>query len=334
MTIDSIHAATLNRRAFLGTAAAVAAICGFGARSSFAQSSVTPPVKADEPPFIEHRVARGGSYLYTREYPGVGPTLVMVHGFPDDLHIYDEMMPMLVAAKRHVVTFDFMGFGDSDKPKELAYNFDQQLVDLDTVVKALKLKTIIPVAHDAGGPAAINYALSNPEQIASVVLLNTFYADAPTLKFPELIELCADKDLHALAEAIISDPAKAQWLLNFQNAHFEAKAPPELKARFDTLLQPVINENFKKGAGPAFLQMTGDARRAVAANDKRVSELATFKPAVNVVWGIQDPYLDVGVAKDFASRFRNATYKPVEAGHWPQIDRPAVVAKLILEGLG
>ena len=51
-------------------------------------------------------------------------------------------------------------------------------------MKALNLKTIVPVAHDAGGPAAINYALSDPERIASLVLLNSFYADAPTLKFP------------------------------------------------------------------------------------------------------------------------------------------------------
>ena len=104
-----------------------------------------------------------------------------------------------------------------------------------------------------------------------------------------MIELCADKDLHALADSILSDPAKARWLLNFQRAQFEAKETPELKARFDTLVQPVINENFKKGSGPAFLQMTGDVRRAVARNDKRVGELATFRPAVNLVGESKDP---------------------------------------------
>lgn len=317
----------LNRRHLLGGVLAGSVWAGTGAQRAFGQGT------ADQPTFIAHRIPRGGDHLYAREYPGAGPTLVMLHGFPDNLHIYDQLVPSLVAAKRHVVTFDFMGFGDSDKPKEFVYNFDQQLEDLEVLVGALKLKMIVPVAHDAGGPAAINFALSQPDRISSMVLLNTFYAHAPTLKFPELIELCADPDLKELAKAILTDPARAQWLLTFQNAHFEAKAPPELKAKFDALLQPVINENFKKGAGPAFLAMTGDARRAVAANDKRVRELGAFKPPVQVIWGVQDPYLDVGVAKDFAGRFPNAIYTPVDAGHWPQIDRPEVVAKLIVEGL-
>ncbi|THD60586.1 alpha/beta hydrolase [Phenylobacterium sp.] len=334
MTHDVHDAPTFNRRALLGVAAGFAVAVGaVSARRSFAADAPAGGVKSDAPPFVAHKVQRGAGVLQARDYPGEGPALVMLHGFPDNLHIYDEMLPMLVAAKRRVVTFDFMGFGDSEKPKGYVYNFDQQLADLDAVVQALDLKTIVPVAHDAGGPAAINYALSNPRRIASMVLLNTFYADAPTLKFPELIELCADPGLHDLARAIIGDPEKAQWLLNFQNAHFEAKAPADLRKRFDTLLQPVINENFKKGSGPAFLAMTADARRAVAANDKRVGELATFKPHVNVVWGIQDPYLDAGVAKDFAGHFPNATYNPIEAGHWPQIDRPEVVAKAILAGL-
>jgi haloalkane dehalogenase len=35
---------------------------------------------------------------------------VLMHGFPDNLHIYDELIPHLVAAGRWVVTFRFPGF--------------------------------------------------------------------------------------------------------------------------------------------------------------------------------------------------------------------------------
>jgi hypothetical protein len=41
----------------------------------------------------EHQVPRGPYRLYAREYPGVGPTLVLLHGFPDNLHLYDRLLP-------------------------------------------------------------------------------------------------------------------------------------------------------------------------------------------------------------------------------------------------
>ena len=46
--------------------------------------------------------------------PGRGPAIVLMHGFPDDLHLYDRLVPEL--AGRRVVSFDFLGWGASDKP--------------------------------------------------------------------------------------------------------------------------------------------------------------------------------------------------------------------------
>ena len=61
--------------------------------------------------FTEHRVPVDGGSLYVRDYAGEGPAFVPMHGFPDNLHIYDEVIPHLVAAGRRVVAFDFLGFG-------------------------------------------------------------------------------------------------------------------------------------------------------------------------------------------------------------------------------
>lgn len=35
------------------------------------------------------------------------------------LHIWDDLVPYLIASGRRVVTFDFLGFGASDKPAEV-----------------------------------------------------------------------------------------------------------------------------------------------------------------------------------------------------------------------
>src|SRR3954462_6930380 len=89
--------------------------------------------------------------IYTRDYAGVGPAFVLMHGFPDNLHIWDDLIPHLVASGRRVVTFDFLGFGASDKPAGTVYSFKQQLGDLEAVVEGLGLGTIVPVAHDSSG---------------------------------------------------------------------------------------------------------------------------------------------------------------------------------------
>ncbi len=138
-----------------------------------------------------------------------------MHGFPDNLHIYDRLIPILVDAGRHVVTFDFLGFGASDKPAGYNYTFEQQLGDLEAVVEFLKLDQIVPVGHDAGGVAAIDYVLSNPQRVSKLCLLNTFYGNAATLRLPELVELFAVPDLRALAIAIATDPKQMAFLLTF-----------------------------------------------------------------------------------------------------------------------
>ena len=144
-----------------------------------------------------------------------------MHGFPDNLHIYDDLVPYLVAGGRRVVAFDFLGFGASEKPSGASYSFKQQLGDLEAIVQTLGLDKIVPVAHDSSGPAAVNFAIEHPDRVQSVCILNSFYAEAPTVKYPELIELFATTNLKALTRAILQSPEQFAW-----GAQFSANAVP------------------------------------------------------------------------------------------------------------
>lgn len=120
---------------------------------------------SDQPmatPYTEHWIAREGGRLYARHYPGTGPAFVLMHGFPDNLHIYDGLVPYLTQAGRRVVTFDFLGFGASDKQDAAVYSFRQQLGDLQAVVEGLQLGKIVPVAHDAAGPGRDQFRVGAP----------------------------------------------------------------------------------------------------------------------------------------------------------------------------
>ena len=161
------------------------------------------------PAFTERRVQHAGGSLYVRDFPGSGPAFVLLHGFPDNLLIYDNLIPHLAAAGRKTVAFDFLGFGASDKPEGAVYTFEQQLGDLEAVANALELEKIIPVGHDAGGPAAVNFALRHPTRAAGICLMNAFYGELPGLRVPEIIELFANKNLKA-TQRPSAGPAFAQ----------------------------------------------------------------------------------------------------------------------------
>ena len=73
------------------------------------------------------------------------------------------------------MVFDFLGWGSSDKPLGYPYTAQNQEADLDAVVRQLNLAQVVPVAHDTSGPPAIDWALRHPDQVAALILLNTYY---------------------------------------------------------------------------------------------------------------------------------------------------------------
>src|SRR6476620_969434 len=98
--------------------------------------------------FTELLVPRGQHRIYAREYAGVEPAIILMHGFPDNLHLYDRLVPYL-SPPRRVITFDFLGWGASDKPLGYSYTAKNQEGDLDAVIQQYGLKQVVLVAHDA-----------------------------------------------------------------------------------------------------------------------------------------------------------------------------------------
>jgi pimeloyl-ACP methyl ester carboxylesterase len=285
------------------------------------------------PPSSEkHRIDTAGGALDVRVYSGNGPAFILLHGFPDNCRIYEDLIPHLVAASRHVVTLDFLGFGASDKPAGGLYSFAQQRGDLEAVVSALQLKSVIPVGHDAGGPAAVNFALDHPEQTAGVVLMNAFYGQTPGIHVPELIELFSHKPLKALQAHFLKSPEQFAWLLEFQRELMRADITGEQSARYEELLGPLIDDNFRQNpsAAPAFAQMTSQLHEEMAANTARTSALRRARMPFTFIWGKNDPYLHVSAAEVMRSQMRNGRLHVLEAGHWPQIDEAAEVARIML----
>jgi pimeloyl-ACP methyl ester carboxylesterase len=66
---------------------------------------------------------------------------------------------------RRVVTFDFLGWGASDKPASYRPTARNQLREVETVIDELGLEDPVLVAHDASGPPGIDWALLHPDRL-------------------------------------------------------------------------------------------------------------------------------------------------------------------------
>jgi len=285
-----------------------------------------------QPEYTEHFVPVADGRIYARDYAGQEPAFVLMHGFPDNLRIYDDLIPHLVEAGRRVVAFDFLGFGASDKPAAAPYSFAQQMGDFEAVIAALGLESVVPVGHDSSGPTAINYALAHSDRVASLVILNSIYDDAFPVVWPELVELFATKGLRALAIAIAQTPEQFGWLLGWQQTQFRDALPEDQRAKFSEVMGPVIANNFLQSpsAGPAFATLAAHFHAELARNTARLPELAALEMPVKVIWGSFDPYIGEAAGRDRASHFRNASFRALPAGHWLQSDMPEELAHEML----
>jgi haloalkane dehalogenase len=272
-------------------------------------------------------VERGPHCIHAREQHGDGPAIVLMHGFPDNHHLYDRLIPHLPG--RHVVAFDFLGWGESDKPAEHDYTFDNLAGDLDAVATALGRDRVVLVPHDASGPPAINWALDHADQVAGIVALNTFYCDVPgaPLNPPEAIRLFSDPNFARLTAHFAESLAQFRWLYDFQVGGFIED--DDVRREFVPLLFRQFED--QPSSVDAFMQLNADLIPAVLAATGRIDELRRFPAPVRVAFGDNDRYLTAVYGAGLAALFPHAEATPVAgAAHFPQLDAPADVARAIL----
>ena len=103
------------------------------------------------------------------------------------------------------------------------------------------------------------------------------------------------------------------------------------KSRYAEFLGPIIDSNFRQqpSAGPAFAQMTYQLQDELAANTARLLEFRRSEVPLLLIWGKADPYLHVTVAEYMRSQAKDAALHVLDAGHWPQIDEPTEVARIL-----
>lgn len=267
-----------------------------------------------------------------------GWPVILSHGFPYDIHAYDEVAPMLAAAGARVLMPYLRGFGPTRFRDAGIMRSGQQAAlgsDLIALLDTLRIERAILAGYDWGGLASCVATALWPERVEGLVSLAGYdvidvermrHAFAPALEavmwYQHLFQTergreCLASDRRALCKLLWR-----QWSPNWQfdDATFERTASSFDNPDFVDVVIHSYRFDFGLAAGdPAFDEL----ERKLQARPKIVVPAVTLD-------GADDPLKPGGTA-DHAGMFAGFhEHRTIASGHNLPQENPRAFADAIL----
>ena len=271
-----------------------------------------------------------------------GQPLVAVHGWPDDPHCWDGLMPRLHEAGYRVIRPYLRGFGttrfrDSQKPR--SGQIAALGKDLADLLDSLDLSDVVLVGHDWGARAAYVLGALFPQRVERIVAISAGYAtgrpDAPLqwdLAHAYWYEwfLATERGRQAMHEHRQSF-CKYLWQTWSPSWVFD-------EAEFQHAASAWDNDDWPLLTVHAYLHRWGEAAGdpAYAQIEQRLAEPAPILRPTLVIHGSQDadnlPYTTASQDHLFRAGYRRLLLEGI--GHFPPREAPELVADAILSSPG
>jgi len=252
---------------------------------------------------------------------GEGPLLVLIHGFPDFWYTWRDQMPEL-ARRYQVVAIDQRGYNLSDQPEGVEnYRVEKLVADVDAVITHFGRDKATIAGHDWGGYVAWTFAMTRPERVERLVILN--------LPHPRgfLRELAGNPD----------QQKASQYARDFQEPGAAAKLDPQRLARWvnDPAARERYVEAFRRSSAEAMLNYY----KANFPRDQPGQEMPRSLPQVKcpvlMIHGLKDRALLPAALNDTWSWVDNElTLVTIPgAGHFVQQDASERVTRIMVDWL-
>ena len=212
--------------------------------------------------------------------------LLLLHGGPGAPHDYLENLQALATETRRVIFYDQLGCGRSDQPDEPErWRIPRFVEEVGIVRRALGLERVHILGQSWGGMLAIEYALTQPKGLVSLILSNTtssiplWIAEANRLRAELPPQVQATLTRHEEAGTTDSEEYQ-QAMLVFYNRHVLRTQPmPDYVQRtFDNMGQVYLTMN-----GPSEFHVIG-----VIKDWDRTDRLAEIRVPTLIISGRYD----------------------------------------------
>jgi pimeloyl-ACP methyl ester carboxylesterase len=261
-------------------------------------------------PITKTSIQVGSLEWFYREVQPVGwdnpKTAILLHGLPSQSLSWVGLLPLLAENGIRAIAPDWIGYGNSSKPepRDFAYTPDAFITAFGELIDALSLDRFSLVVQGFLGTVGIQYALRYPDRVDKLVILN-----APLMTGARLPWKMVQLGLPVAGEMLTQDPLsvertlEAGCRLTIEDKYLAAYRKPYLKSSAPgrTLLATI--RNLKLAASLAEI----------------TSGLPKLDIPIQVIWGINDPWLDLAQAEACVESLKQGELiKLPTAAHYPQ----------------
>ena len=147
---------------------------------------------------------------YVEAGPADGQPVILMHGFPYDIHSYVEVTPLLAAEGYRVIVPYFRGYGTTTfRSADTPRNVDQAAFALDVLalMDALGIEKAILAGYDWGTRTADVIAALWPERVKALVSVSGYIIT----NLAEAKLTCCRPDSPGLSGIRFTSPRKRAW---------------------------------------------------------------------------------------------------------------------------
>ena len=276
-------------------------------------------------PDLELREATLHGHGVSYRMAGEGPAVVLIHGITSRSGIWVEVMEDLVDAGHTVVAPDLFGHGASAKPKG-DYSLGAYASGVRDLLGLLGFEGGTVVGHSLGGGIAMQLAYQFPEYCERLVLISS---GGLGREVSPLLRAAALPGAELVMPLLVRD-----WTVRAGTSVADMLGRIGLRPGPD--LQEIARGFASLVHSDAQLAFLHTLRAVIDPGGQRVSAvdrlyLAEDMPVL-IIWGDHDPIIPVGHGRRAHRAIPGSRMIEIpDAGHWPQLDQPRLVAEELAE---